>query len=97
MSPKHCRVTLKDPNGLIHRVEVDAESVYEAAVLAVRAMKRSDWIEAVGPAARLQIEVFEAPVTHFLHIMQLTRWLDAGGRSPEEVAKKQRLKALLRQ
>lgn len=38
------RVTFKDADGIGHAVEVQAESMYEAAVQALKAMRRDTWI-----------------------------------------------------
>ena len=95
MTAKDCRVSFRDADGVRHQVEVQAESVYEAAVLALRAFKRSDWIDGIGTGTRIDIEVSEPPVQHFIIYGQLTRWLDGGAKSPAEMAKKRKLKEML--
>ena len=92
---KACRVSFRDPDGVRHQVDVNAESVYEAAVLALKVFKKSEWIDSIGTGTRLDIEVFEPPVQHFIMYGQLTRWLDGRATSPAEVAKKRRLKEML--
>jgi hypothetical protein len=62
MAGKRCKVTYKDLEGVIHSVEVTAESVYEASVLALAALSKHDWIESVGPGTRLEIQVIEPGV-----------------------------------
>jgi len=39
------------------RIEVTAESAYEASVLALSALSKHEWIENVGPGTRLEIEI----------------------------------------
>ena len=95
MTLKKCIVSFRDPDGVRHQVEVNAESVYEAAVLALKAFRRSEWIEAIGTGTRMDIEVAEPPVQHFIMYGQLTRWLEGGARSPAEMAKKRKLKQML--
>jgi hypothetical protein len=43
------QVTYKDLEGVFQSVEVTAESVYEASVLALSALSKHEWIENVGP------------------------------------------------
>ena len=76
-------------------MDVEAESLFEAAILAVRAFKKAEWIDNVGPAMPLEIEV-RAPVTkHTITLIQVQRWLDGAVNSPNEMVKKQKLKELL--
>ncbi len=92
---KTCRVSFKDTDGIVHAVEVQAETMYEAAVLGLNALKRSDWIEVIGPGTRIVIQVQEPAVEHFMMFAQLTRWLEGGATNPAELVKKKRLKELL--
>ena len=39
--PRPCIVTLTDPRGIRHVADVSAESVFEAAALAVQALRQS--------------------------------------------------------
>jgi hypothetical protein len=90
-----CSVSFKDERGIRHTVEVEAESLFEAAILAVRAFRKAEWITNVGPAMPLDIEV-RAPVTrHTITLIQVQRWLDGSVNSPNEMVKKAKLKELL--
>ena len=95
MTAKACRVSFTDLDGVRHSVEVTADSLYEAAVLGLRALKKSAWVEAVGPGTRLEIQVMEPAAVHVLLVAQLTRWLDGGATNPADFMKKKRLKELL--
>ena len=88
-------MTYKDLEGVFHSVEVTAESVYEASVLALSALSKHEWIENVGPGTRLEIQIMEPGVTHLLLVAQLRAWLERPTASPAEMVKKQKLKALL--
>jgi hypothetical protein len=92
---KTCRVAFTDLAGIRHRVEIQADSLYEAAVVGLKALKKAEWIDAVGPATRLEIQVLEPAAVHILLVAQLTRWLDGGSRNPAEAITKKRLKQLL--
>lgn len=95
MSGKACRVTYKDFEGVRHSVDVVAESVYEAGVLALASLSKHEWVEHVGPGTGLDIQVIEPNVTHTLLVAQLKQWLDRAPTSPAETLKKRRLKDLL--
>jgi len=71
---------------------VEAESLYEAAVLAVRGFKRHD-CEPVG-MNELEIEV-RSSITHTLTITRLHQWLNGGAKTPKEAVTKEKLRALL--
>jgi len=91
-----CAVSFADVRGIRHTVEVHAESLFEAAVLAVRTFKGDPWIEHVGPATVLEIEVREPTARHAITMAQVQRWLEGASTSPNEGVKKARLKDLLR-
>lgn len=95
MTAKKCQVRYKDLDGVFHCVDVEATSVYEAAALALSALPKHEWIEAVGPGTRLQIQVMEPVATHLLLVAQLRQWLDAPARNAADVINKQKLKALM--
>ena len=78
-----------------HTVDVTAQSVYEAAALALAAFSKHGWVEEVGPGTRLDIEIIEPAVTHTLLVGQLRTWLSRPAASPADQMRKQKLKALL--
>jgi len=90
-----CAVSFADVRGIRHTVEVQAESLFEAAILGVRPMKDEPWIEHVGPATVLDIEVREPAAKHAITMMQVERWLEGGSTSPNEGVKKAKLRDLL--
>ena len=90
---KTCTVSFQDSDGVRHSVEVGGETLYEAAVLALRAFREHDC--APGPAAHLAIEVKSPSVTHTLVAHAIEDWLNGGARSPKEAMEKRRLKELL--
>jgi hypothetical protein len=92
---KTCRVSFTDLAGIRHRGEIQADSLYEAAIVGLKALKKAEWIDAVGPATRLEIQVLEPAAVHILLVAQLTRWLDGGSKNPAEAITKKRLKQLL--
>jgi hypothetical protein len=96
MAPKSCAVSFTDLDGSRHTVEVTAESLYEAAVLGLKALRSDSFLEsAPGPATRLEVEITQPTVRHAVTIQQLKSWLDRGSTNPAEVVKRKRLKSLL--
>jgi hypothetical protein len=50
--------------GIHHSADVEAESLYEAVVLAVRRFRQDPWIPQVGTATVLDVEVREPSTKH---------------------------------
>jgi hypothetical protein len=97
MAVRTCEVSFKDHRGIRHGVEVQAESLYEAAVLAVATFRKDDWLEKIGPATVLDVDVREPGVKHAISLQQVERWVDGATSSPNEAVKKARLKMMLTQ
>ena len=96
MPTRSCFVTVSDTRGIRHTVEVTAESLYEAAALAIDALRRSSLIEQQpGPGTKLEVEVKEPSVRHAITVAQVQRWATEGGRSPADRVKRERVRALL--
>jgi hypothetical protein len=95
MSLKACAVSFIDIRGIRHTAEVEAESLYEAAVQGIRRLNQDPWIERIGPGTKLEIEVREPAVKHALSVEQVERWLAGATKNPTEATKKAKLKLLL--
>lgn len=76
-------------------MDVTADSLFEAAAIALAVFKKDAWTDPVGSAARLEVEVREPPVKHTVTVLQIQRWLQGATSSPNERVKKDRLRALL--
>jgi hypothetical protein len=94
MPARTCTVSLTDASGARHTVEVQAESLFEAAALGLAALKRDGWVERPGRAARLEVMVMEQ-VKHTVSVDRVLKWLDGVTTSPAELLRKERLKRLL--
>jgi hypothetical protein len=92
-----CTVSFKDVRGIRHGVEVEAESLYEAIVLAVKRLRQDPWIEQVGNATTLDVEIREPPTVHSISLQQVERWLVGATPNPNEAMKKAKLKTMLLQ
>jgi len=93
---RSCTVSFRSPSGIAHSVDVQAESLYEAAALGLGLLKRDGWIEGLGPATKLEIAVRQPAANHIVSVQQLERWLDSVTASPADVLRKAKLKQLLR-
>lgn len=87
-----CIVSYLDLDGLRHSVEVQAESLYEAATKGAKVLKDHGWEP--KPMSQMEVEI-RSSVTHTLTYKKLKEWLSSGSKSPKEVADKERLKQLL--
>jgi hypothetical protein len=90
-----CSVSFSDHRGVRHAVDVQAESLFEAAVLAVQSFRRDPWLERIGPATVLDVEVREPSTRHALTLQQVERWLAGATPNPTEASKKAKLKMIL--
>jgi hypothetical protein len=90
-----CIVSFKDVRGIRHSAEVEAESLYEAAVLAVMRLNADPWLEKIGPGTVLDIEVRNPGTSHSISLQQVERWLGGATTNPNEAMKKAKLKMLL--
>jgi hypothetical protein len=95
VSVRACTVSFKDVRGIRHAADVEAESLYEAVVLGVRRLNQDAWIERIGPATVLDVEVRTPGTTHSISLQQVERWLAGATTNPSEASKKAKLKMLL--
>jgi len=95
MALKTCRVSFTDADGNAHLVRVQAESLYEAAVLGLGSLARPDWIDVIGPYTRITVRLDDSSVEHFVMFAQVAQWLARPAKAPAEHAKKKRLRDLL--
>ena len=95
MTVRACSVSFKDVRGIRHSVDVEAESVYEAVVLAVRRFRQDPWTEPLGSATVLDVEPREPATKHSISLQQVERWLGGATSSPNEASKKAKLKMML--
>jgi hypothetical protein len=87
-----CIVSYLDYEGLRHSVEVEAGSLYEAAVLAMRTFKQHDCEP--GLITNLEVEI-RSSVIHTVTPKKVHQWLEGGARSPKDAVLKERLRAML--
>jgi hypothetical protein len=95
MPVRRCAVSFVDRSGIRHTAEVEAESLYEAAVLGIRRLNEDVWTERIGPATVLEVEVRDPGTTHRLTRQQVERWLATVNASPGDASRKAKLKMML--
>ena len=88
-----CTVSFTGPDGIRHSVNVQAETLYEAVVLAIRAFREHDC--APGAASQLDVEARSPGVTHTVSMTKVQTWLASSAKSPSDKIIKERLKGLL--
>jgi hypothetical protein len=94
---RKCVVTFRDAEGTDHAVVLNAESLYEAATVALRQFRRDDWSrEAAFDLGTLRIEVWEQPTLYRIEVAKLEAWLRRSGGSPREVVLRNKLQELMR-
>lgn len=87
-----CIVSYLDIEGLRHAVEVEAESLYEAAALAVRTFRQHNCEP--GELSKIEVEI-RSSITHTVTLKKIHSWLQGGAKSPKEAVTKERLRAML--
>ena len=91
-----CTVTFRDLEGTSHSVDVVAETLYEAAGLALQAFRQAKFIDPdPGPATRLDVEVRSPAVRHTVTVNQLRKWSTSGSSDPRDGIRKKRLAEVL--
>lgn len=92
MPARTCLVSFTDTEGLRHSTEVQAGTLYDAAVLATQAFKEQDC--APGQASILEVEIRRASLVHSVPMRKVREWLEGACKSPSEKLLKERLKRL---
>jgi hypothetical protein len=84
---------MADPQGVKRSVQVTAETLFEAAALAVYAFKKDGFIDFIANV--FEIEVREPVVKHQVSIGQVRKWLDGQVSDPRERMRREKLKAMV--
>jgi hypothetical protein len=95
MPSRSCNVSFVGPTGVRHSIEVTAETLYEAAAMALSIFRQSEWADQVGPGTELTVSVKNPETKHTVTAMQIRRWCDGVAVSPDEVLKRNRVRALI--
>jgi hypothetical protein len=92
-----CRVSYLDSRNIEHAVDVTADSLFEAAAVAVRAFREGALMDDLPVAGtELRIAVFPLPVEHRVRLQRVEHWAQTGTvKSPVEMLRRERVRELL--
>ena len=62
IADRSCPVTIQDLEGVTHTLEVTAESLFEAVVLGLAAIRGNEWVQ--GIVGLVQVSVADVRVEH---------------------------------
>jgi hypothetical protein len=93
---RKCVVSFRDTEGVEHVAEVTAESLFEAAALALNQFRRADWSrEESLDAGTLRVEVCESTFYN-VKVAELEAWLKRTGGAPRDIIARQKANDRLR-
>jgi hypothetical protein len=95
VAARACIVSFRGPTGVVHGVEVEAESLYEAAALGIARLRAEGWCDEIAQGTSIDVRVTSPVTMHTITLGQLLRWTDGIAVSPDETLRKRRLRALL--
>jgi hypothetical protein len=97
MAASRCLVSFIDSDGVLHALDVDAESLYEAVAVAVAGFREDDVSPSLpGPMTEFTVAVYRNPVEHKIRLAQVVKWSERttdGG--PAGIVKRQKVRTLL--
>jgi hypothetical protein len=99
MATSRCRVSFTDSDGILHGVDVDAESLYEAVAIAVASFREDDVGPSnPGPMTEFTVSVYRNPTEHKLRLQHVLKWSEHTTKEgPAGIAERQRVRTLLSQ
>lgn len=83
------------PSGVRHSVDLTADTLYEAAALGLKLLRQDSWLEPIGPATRLVVEVMQPAVKHEVTLQQIQRWAQSTAITPADRLHKNRVLEML--
>ena len=85
-------MTVSDAEGVLHHVDVQGSTLFEAAAAAVAAFRQQGWAgAALTPGAVLRVEVQLPNVVHDVPLKAVERWLGSPSSSPRDQLLKREL------
>jgi hypothetical protein len=95
MGARWCKVVVGPDvvDGISHAIEVEASSLYEAAVAGLDALQRDSWTPAyVGDVTPITVTVDETGVVHTLRVQSIKAWLARTAGAPHEMLARRQLR-----
>ena len=90
-----CRVSFTDPERIVHAVEVQADSLYEAVALAVAEFRLDSATNSPAPVTEFIVSIHRPAVEHRIRLNQVLKWVEGTRDGPAGVLKRQRVRQLL--
>jgi len=91
-----CRVAFTDSEGIVHTVEVQADSLYEAVELAVVDFRRDEATSEPSAMTEFTVTAFRKPIEHRIRLGHVTKWaLETTKDGSAGITKRERVRALL--
>jgi hypothetical protein len=97
MPASRCRVSFVDSEGILHDVDVDAESLYKAVAIAVAQLREDDISpSSPGPMTEFTVAVYRNPTELKIRLHQVMKWAAPTTKEgPPAITKRQRIRQLL--
>jgi hypothetical protein len=97
MAGSRCRVSFTDSEGVLHGIDVDAESLYEAVAIAVASLREDDISPSnPGPMAEFTVAVYKNPTERKIRLAQVLKWSEPTTKEgPAGITKRERVRQLL--
>ena len=97
MSSSRCRVSFSDSEGVLHGIDVEAESLYEAVAVAVAQFREDELNRTIpGPLTEFTVLVYRNPTEQKIRLSQVTKWAEHTTKDgPAGVTKRQKIRQLL--
>jgi hypothetical protein len=95
MSSRVCKVSFRRMDGAFHSVDVEADTVYEAVLIALSSLSPRERDEGVEASTRVNVQVFEPGPRHIVAVAEVRRWLERPSEDAAELAAKRKLRGLL--
>jgi len=96
MSMRLCRVTVCDMEGVEHRLEVTASTLYEAVALALVAIREQDWAGEIAAGLNtVEVSVITLPVLHTVRMQDFNNWLSRKGGTPNDISQRTHIREIL--
>lgn len=95
--PSRCRVSYADRHGLLHAIDVEAESLFEAVAIAVASFREDEVCPPeIDGMTEFIVAVYRNPTEHKIRLGQVQQWARSSTtESPAAITKRHRVLQLL--
>jgi hypothetical protein len=87
---------MADLDGVIHTVEVTAETLYEAVALGLAAVRDCPWAAEIGQGLHtVTVRVTDVSAEHTVMFADFNKWLEDSGGYPRDMTRRDRVRKIL--